>query len=78
MKTIAMILLVIGLIVSLTGGVWFLYEAFDESFLWGLACLLVPIAQLFFLAMHWRVAHKPFGLSVLGALIILLARLLVG
>ena len=48
------------------GGFWFLVAAFRESIWWGLACLFLPIVQLFFLIVHWDEARKPFFFQLLG------------
>lgn len=64
-------LLVIGTILSFIGGIWFLVEAFRTTVWWGLGCLFISIVELIFLIMHWDRAAKPFGLSILGAVILL-------
>lgn len=56
----------LGLLISLIGGIWFLVEAFKESVLWGLGCLLCGIVSLIFLIQFWRAAKRPFLLSLLG------------
>ena len=63
---LGLLLIVLGIIMFVIGGFWFLIAAFQESIWWGLACLLLPIVQLFFLIVHWREAQKPFGLQLLG------------
>lgn len=65
-----------GLAIFIFGGIWFLVEAFRVSIWWGLACLLIPIVQLFFLIVHWRTAKRPFLLQVFACVIILLGVLL--
>lgn len=59
-------LIALGLLISLIGGIWFLVEAFKESVLWGLGCLLCGIVSLLFLIQFWRVAKRPFLVSLLG------------
>ncbi len=71
--TMPTILLVFGVILSVIGGIWFLIVAFQESVLWGLGCMFVPFVSLIFLISHWRDAAKPFGLSLLGSVIIAIA-----
>jgi FtsH-binding integral membrane protein len=63
---LCLILLGSALVLMLIGGIWFLVAAFSESILWGLACLFIPLVQLFFLIVHWNSAKKPFGLQLLG------------
>lgn len=38
----------------------------------GVACLLLPIVNLFFLIMHWDKARKPFFLQLLAGALFLL------
>ena len=66
MEAVGMILLIIGMIVTFVGGVWFLVVAFQESILWGLGCLFIPIVPLFFLILHWDQASKPFLVQLAG------------
>ena len=66
------ILLVFGVILSVIGGIWFLIVAFQESVLWGLGCMFVPFVSLIFLITHWRDAAKPFGVSLLGSVMVLM------
>ena len=60
------LIIILGFIIFVIGGFWFLVAAFRESIWWGLACLLVPIVPLFFLIVHWSEARKPFFLQLLG------------
>lgn len=71
--TMPMILFVFGIIMSAIGGIWFLVVAFQESLLWGLGCLFVPFVSLIFLISHWSNAAKPFGVSLLGSVIMVMA-----
>ena len=73
MGTIIVGLVIVGMIVQLVGAIWFLYVAFNESVPWGLVCLLIPFAGLVFLITHWYDASKPFGVTILGAVIIVFA-----
>jgi FtsH-binding integral membrane protein len=70
MEMLGMILLVIGLLISAVGSIWLLIEAFQESILWGLGCVLVPFIPLIFLVMHWSKCAKPtmvmFAVTVLA------------
>lgn len=66
MEILALALVIIGMIIFVIGGIWFLVESFRESIWWGLACLLISPVQLFFLIIHWNVAGKPFGIQILG------------
>lgn len=57
----------VGLIVALVGGIWLLVEAFKESTLWGVGCLLCGPVQLAFIIQHWQAAKRPFALNLAGA-----------
>ena len=60
MEVVGMLLMIVGVIGSVIGGIWFLVAAFQESALWGLGCLFVPLVSLIFLIQHWDKAGKPF------------------
>lgn len=72
MQTLFVILLTAGVLVMLAGHVIILVAAFRESLFWGLACLLLPVVQLFFLLAHWDKAKRGF-LIVLAGLALVLA-----
>ncbi len=61
-----MVLMILGILIAIVGGIWFLVVAFQESILWGLGCIFVPFVSLVFLVMHWQVAKKPFLIQMLG------------
>ena len=69
----ATVLVILGGIVAVVGGLWLIIEIFKESVGWGLACLLIPIATLAFVAMHWEVAKRPFLVYASGWGLILLS-----
>ena len=62
----------VGIIISAFGGIWLLVVAFQESVLWGLGCLFVPIVSLVFVIMHWEKGGKPFLISLGGGVIALI------
>jgi hypothetical protein len=66
MATIIMILGVIGMII---GGVGMLMVGFQESMLWGIGMLIVPLVSIIFVLTHWRDAKKPFMIQVVGWLL---------
>jgi hypothetical protein len=68
-STLSMILLVSGLVVFLIGSTWYLIATFRVGILWGLSCMLLPFVSLIFLFVHWKVAAKPFFISMLGVAI---------
>ena len=76
MELVGMIILGIGGIISLIGGIWFLVVAFRQSVWWGLGSIFIPFVSLIFLIMHWADAKKPFFVSLLGAVIIIVVAIL--
>jgi hypothetical protein len=76
MDIIAVSLILLGLVIFVVGGFWFLVAAFRESVLWGLACLFIPIVQLFFLIVHWPQAKRPFFLQLLAFVLIIVGFLI--
>jgi polyferredoxin len=71
MDILAGSLIFLGFVIFIIGGFWFLIAAFRESVLWGLACLFIPIVQLFFLIVHWPEARRPFFLQLLAFVMII-------
>ena len=68
METIGYFFAGIGFLGMFIGGIWLLLTAFQESVLWGLGCILVPLVSLFFLVNHWDKAGKPFLLQLASLL----------
>jgi len=66
MVVLAYLLIGIGAVLMLGGGIGVLIAAFNESILWGIGCLIVPIVSLVFVVTHWAQAKKPFAYNVLG------------
>jgi len=66
-----------GLVVFLAGSIGYLIATFRVGILWGLSCILLPFVSFIFLFVHWKVAAKPFFVSMLGVAIIFSATLLV-
>jgi len=61
---------IIGIILSFVGGVGFIIATFRAGILWGLACMFLPFVSLIFLFVHWKLAEKPFYLSLLGCALV--------
>lgn len=61
----------IGLLLSIIGGIWLLVVAFKTSILWGLGTFFIPFVGLVFVFMHWQVAKKPFLLSLLAVVLLI-------
>ncbi|HEV2695177.1 MAG TPA: hypothetical protein VG347_19945 [Verrucomicrobiae bacterium] len=68
--------IIVGIVIYLVGWLAVLIAAFRESILWGVACLLLPIVQLFFIIVHWSKAKKPFFLQLLGLVVMIVAMIL--
>jgi len=68
----SMILLVVGFALYLIGAIWLLIKAFQESILWGLGSLFIPLVGLIFAVLHWADCKKPF-LYALAGLVLLIA-----
>jgi len=70
------LIILLGIVIIVIGGLGFLIAAFRESILWGLACLFIPIVQLFFLIVHWPEAKRPFFLQLLGLAVLIVGAIL--
>lgn len=68
--------MIIGLVVSIVGSLMWLFAAFRESVLWGLACVVIPFASLVFLIKYWDSAKRGFLVSMSGTVIVLVSGLL--
>jgi len=62
-------LLVLGIIFGLYWQIRFLVVAYSRSIWWFFGCLFVPFVDWVFLFLHFKVARKPFGLSLLGLIV---------
>jgi hypothetical protein len=70
------LLLILGIIISLVGGIWLLVLAFQESVLWGIGSIIVPFVSLIFVFMHWTEAWRPFVLSVVGSVLAMIGAMM--
>ena len=70
------IIILLGIVIFLVGGLFYLVAAFRVSIWWGLACLFIPVVQLFFLIVHWPKARKPFGIQLVGFAVLFVGYLL--
>jgi hypothetical protein len=64
--TFALILFGLALLVSFAAGIWLIVIAFQRRVWWGLAVLLVPLANLVFTVVAWAEAKRPFLLSLVA------------
>jgi hypothetical protein len=60
------ILYILGLLVFILGFIGILIAAFRTSILWGLCCLLLWPASLFYVILHWEDAKSTFFLCLIG------------
>lgn len=68
---IAIGLTIIAAILVTVGSFWILIAAFQESILWGLACLFFPgIASFALLFIHPNRALRPFALQLIGGVLL--------
>jgi len=69
----SMLFLIIGVALMLIGGLWILFNAFKESILWGLGCIIFNLLSLVFVATHWQDNKKPFFIQIGGLAFVILA-----
>jgi hypothetical protein len=62
----AVILGILGYLVMLVGGIWFLYVAFQESAAAGIFCFICGWYALYFLVTHWDEEKCPFFVQLIG------------
>lgn len=67
MNLLMLMLLLISVLAAVIGNLMILVAAFRQSILWGIATLLLPFVQLFFLIRHWEESKKGFYLGLGGA-----------
>jgi hypothetical protein len=78
MAVLGLLLMGIGYLVAFIGGIWIVVIAFQESILWGLGSLLVPLVGLIYVAMHWEETKKPFLILVGGIVVAVLGIIVAG
>jgi len=71
-------LVAVGGIVMLVGGIMIIIKAFQESIVWGLASLFIPIVGLVFVLTHWDDAGKPFLIYLAGLALYIVGIVAVG
>lgn len=63
-------LLIVGLVWFVIGKIWFVLHPFSESVGWGIACLFIPFASLFFLFKSKK-ALVPFLAAYFAVMLII-------
>lgn len=61
--------MIVGIIASLVGGIWFLAVAFSDGPMHGVLCLMCGFYALFYFISNLAETWKPFLLQVLGTII---------
>jgi len=69
-------LVIIGGLLAAVGSIWLIVRAFQDSLLWGLCCLFLPMATLLFAVLNWDDAKVPFLLNLGGLFLMVLPYLL--
>ncbi|HEU4390617.1 MAG TPA: hypothetical protein VFV34_22630 [Blastocatellia bacterium] len=62
---------IVGMIVMVVGGIWILVLAFQESLLWGICCLIIPLVSLYFAITRWSKTKVPFLIYLGGAALLI-------
>lgn len=78
MGILGLLLVLIGGAVGITGGLWLLVLAFQESILWGLGTIFVPFVGLVFAIMFWDKTKTAFLLNLGGFVLMCLGAILGG
>ena len=69
MEAISGLALGLGIILGLVGSIWIIVNAFKDSILWGLLCLLISPIQLVYAFMNLDTCKKPLGILVVGVVL---------
>lgn len=67
---LATALVISGFAIFILGSLWYVITAFRVSLWWGLGNIFVPFVSIIFLFVHWKMAIKPFLVSLLGIIVI--------
>jgi FtsH-binding integral membrane protein len=60
-------LVILGFVIGAVSNIWILIIAFRRHIGWGIACLLLPIAQFVFVIMNLRRTLIPFVIGLVSA-----------
>jgi hypothetical protein len=63
---LASCLLRIGYALFFLGGIWIIVLAWQDSIIWGLGCLFLPVLQLFYIGLNWKKSKNAFFLLLAG------------
>jgi hypothetical protein len=73
MHTLSWALLIGGGVLSLLGSLWIIVLGWQRSIWWGVLCLIFPIAQLIYVATHWKESKEAFLMLAGGFVLMILA-----
>jgi hypothetical protein len=74
MEILSSALFLIGGIVAVVGWLWLSWVALQESVLWGLGTLVIPLVGLVFAILHWQEAKAAFLTCIAGNVLFVIAR----
>ena len=66
-------LLVLGLAMWFLGELWIVALAWQDGIMWGVVCLILPIGQFFYIALHWKESKWAWLLQTAGLMILILS-----
>lgn len=69
-------LTLMGALICFIGALLLVVNAFRESALWGICCLVIPFSSWAFAFLHWDQAKIPFFIHVGGLGLMILSRFL--
>lgn len=72
------VIIIVGILIAIVGGIFFLIETFRESILWGIGCLIISPISLIFAFLHWDVSKRPVLIQLTGLGVIFVGALLGG
>jgi hypothetical protein len=78
MEVLGVILVFLGASIGALFTIILLCRAFQQSFVWGFGCLLVPFMLFVFVMLNWEDTRKPFLLSLLAIPITVVGAILAG
>jgi len=66
-----------GLLLLITGAILMIFEAFRESFQWGLGTIVFPAVLYAFAYRHWNKTKKGFLLHIAGFFVLFIGPVLI-
>ena len=69
---ISQIIMIVGIVIMIVGGIFFIIETFRESILWGIGCIIISPIAIIFAFLHWDVSKSPILIQLAGLAVTLL------